>query len=105
MWIYMNDAFVSCVTDKHDASQLLVRARHEGDLESLFPDADIKNSGSDFDYRYRTSLPRWHVADIMANRLRYVDYPSFKSSINDKERRIAYEKCWAKMLDWQELVK
>ena len=101
MWIYLNNAFVSCVEHKHDPSSLLIRTRKKGDLEELFPGVSVQDSVEDFDYRFRATLPRGEVSEELARRVMQIDYPKFKNSIREIDRKMAYTKCWSKMLDWQ----
>ena len=41
MWICHNRAFLSVVANREDKNTLLVRARIEGNIEAVFPDAKI----------------------------------------------------------------
>jgi hypothetical protein len=42
MWIFLNDSFLSIVANRELAGVLLVRARKEGDIEAVFPDATVR---------------------------------------------------------------
>jgi hypothetical protein len=43
MWLFTSNSFVSVVADRDDtqSSLLLVRARIKGDIDQLFPDAEV----------------------------------------------------------------
>ena len=44
MWIFMKDAFLSIVDKGGDGSTLLVRGRHAGDIERVFPGAKVERT-------------------------------------------------------------
>jgi len=102
MWICLNDAFLSIVTDTSCPDQLLVRARRRDDIERVFGDTKvIRNIGTD--YRYRVRLPRATVARAMADRIEGIDYPNFKDSVTNTERHAAYFHIWSVMYRYQTL--
>jgi hypothetical protein len=41
MWICMSSSFLSIVDKYCDKVELLVRARRKGDIEAIFPDAEV----------------------------------------------------------------
>ena len=41
MWIQFNNAFLSIVENRDNKLELLVRARIKGDIEKIFPEADV----------------------------------------------------------------
>lgn len=41
MWLFTSKSFVSIVVDKKDPNRRLVRARCQGDIEELFPNANV----------------------------------------------------------------
>jgi len=61
MWIFMNDSFLSIVVDIGNVDSLPVRARIRGDIERVFPEAQVIHT-PDFDYYHRASLPGEAVA-------------------------------------------
>jgi hypothetical protein len=102
MWICLNDAFLSIVTDTNHPDQLLVSARRRGDIERLFGDTEVsRNTGTD--YRYRARLPRVTVARAIAGRLETIDYGNFKDSVTDTERHAVYFHVWSVMYRYQTL--
>jgi hypothetical protein len=61
MWIFLPDSFISVVQKPGDTDLLTVRARIAGDIERVFPDAQVQaNQGTD--YKYRAKVPREAVA-------------------------------------------
>lgn len=104
MWIFLSDAFLSVVADKDDPSgpRLLVRARREGDIERVFPEADVAITRT-ADYRCRAWLPRQRVIAVMQQQLQDLSYANFKNSIPDGE--YAYHdaalEVWSVMLKLQ----
>lgn len=102
MWIFLNDAFLSIVDKGGDGSTLLVRARGSGDIERVFPEAQV-NETSRNDYRFRARILRERVALTLADAVRAIDYPNFKSSVEEPTRHDAYMGAWAVMHRWQDL--
>jgi hypothetical protein len=102
MWIFLNDAFLSVVADKADPTgdRLLVRARRRGDIERVFPDAEVfQVAGSD--YAQRAWVPRQHVAVALAARVEAIDYPNFKNTISDSAYHDAAMQVWSVMHAYQ----
>ncbi len=78
------------------AAQLLVRARRKSDIKQVFPGHPIKETRHT-DYRYRTTVPRYVVADTIANRILAIDYDNFKNSVEDHDLHAAYARVWGIM--------
>ena len=102
MWIFLSNSFLSIV-DKGDRTgqTLLVRARRKGDIENVFPKADVIEGGGT-DYRYRARVDREEVALRMADEVRGVKYPNFKSTVRNHNRHVAYMTVWDAMYQYQE---
>lgn len=102
MWIFLSDAFLSVVADKDDPSgpRLLVRARREGDIERIFPDAEVATTPT-ADYRFRAWLPRERVAAVMAQQVENLAYSNFKNSIHDHAYHDAAMGAWSVMHRYQ----
>ena len=79
MWIFTPNSFIS-VVDKGDPSgkTLLVRARNEGDIERLFPNAKVLVGGGT-DYGYRARIKRDDVAQKIADQVRQINFANFKT--------------------------
>jgi hypothetical protein len=93
MWLYFNDAFLSIVENHNDARMLHVRARHAGDIETLFPAATVHHTPH-ADYLYRADIERQAVADALAQRVIDIDYGNFKNSVDDSFRHDTYIDVW-----------
>jgi hypothetical protein len=101
MWIFGSNSFLSIV-DKGDPSgkTLLVRGRKDGDIERLFPDAVVQVGGGT-DYLFRARINREEVALRIADAVREVNYPNFKSSVYENDRHDAYMGVWESMYGFQ----
>ena len=93
MWIFLGDAFLSIVDKGGNGTTLLVRARKQGDLERVFPEAEVQETPHN-DYRYRARLPRERVAQAMADAVRDIRYPNFKGTVRSHARHEVYLKVW-----------
>jgi hypothetical protein len=100
MWIFLNDAFLSIVRDKDNPSNLLVRARHHGDIRRVFPELKVVIT-PEADYRYRALVPRTLVAEKIASQIAEIDYTNFKDSVTDESRHFVYFQVWRQMFIWQ----
>jgi hypothetical protein len=96
MWLCMNSAFLSIAFKDCAEDELLVRARREGDIQKVFPNAKVIKS-TNTDYLYRAVIPRNEVASAMAAQIQDIDYGNFKSSVNDKGLHDAYLEVWHAM--------
>ncbi|MNC03812.1 hypothetical protein D3C76_1116260 [compost metagenome] len=101
MWIFLKNSFLSIV-DKGDPTgqTLLVRARRKGDIERVFPDAQVIEGGGT-DYAFRASIDREQVAQTMADQVRAIRTPNFKNTVTEPGRHDAYMDVWAAMLHYQ----
>lgn len=101
MWIFLSNAFLSIV-DKGDPSgaTLLVRARRRGDIEAVFPEAEVIE-GTGTDYRYRARIQRRRVAEAIAQQIENIRYGNFKSTVHDHDRHDAYMDTWQAMMRFQ----
>lgn len=102
MWICLNNAFLSVVSDPAAPMNLLVRARREGDIEAVFGDAFPVVSLPRRDYRFRASIPRETVGAAIAQSLVNIDYGNFKDSVKDACLHDAYASVWGLMAQLQE---
>lgn len=102
MWVFLNDAYLSAVEDKDDASHLMVRARLRGDLQRTFPFAWLKVMETpNGDYRFRARVPRGKFEAAMVDAVRRIDYTNFKNSVSDTPRHNTYLRVWQVMLEAQ----
>lgn len=102
MWIFAQKGFLSIVKHREKPGYLLIRARMKGDIEAYFPDAEVEiDAGSD--YKYRTILHEYKVADALFDTVMEIDYDNFKDNIADKQRRgFTYARVWALMKGLQD---
>lgn len=100
MWIFLSQSFLSIVAVKDKPEILVVRARIAGDIECVFPEAEVLTDiGSD--YKYRAFFSRKRVAEVIALEIGNIDYTNFKKSVNPYNRELAYMEVWARMIDYQ----
>jgi len=102
MWIFLNDAFLSIVDKGGDGMTLLVRARREGDIERVFPDATVQTTPRN-DYRYRARIQREAVANAISEAVQSINYGNFKGSVMERARHDAYMDVWEVMNRYQRL--
>jgi hypothetical protein len=96
MWIFSQSAFVSIVEDRNDPGTLIVRARIQGDIERLWPDAEVRHTPM-ADYAYRAALSRQEVAAGIAKEVLEIHYNNYKNSVTDKRRSPFYMMVWDAM--------
>lgn len=102
MWLFTSKSFVSIVADKNDAHRRLVRARCPGDIEELFPQADVFEDET-ADYRYRAFVPVEDVARKITEYIHGMEYVNFKNSIPPTKKKY-HDACigvWSIMLGLQ----
>lgn len=104
MWVFTNDAFLSIVRHRDEPENMMVRARLEGDIEKVFPEAEVLET-PDADYRFRAVIPRWLVATRMAAEVGDIDYTNFKNSVAKdapgRARHDVYLQIWSVMMGAQ----
>lgn len=101
MWIFLNSAFLSIVDKGGNGSTLLVRARHEGDIERVFPQAAVERTPQ-HDYRFRARIDREVVAMALAEAVKGIRYSNFKDSVGERSRHDAYMDVWSAMYRYQQ---
>lgn len=94
MWVCLSSAFLSIVDASTEPGTLLVRARREGDIEQVFPGANVV-SVVGRDYLFRAAVPRQTVAQALADHvMNNLTYPNFKGSVRDRNLANAYHDIW-----------
>lgn len=101
MWLFASDAFLSVVQDPTNPDILVVRARREGDIEALFPDAEVVRR-PERDYLFRAFIPREDVAKAAADYVMGLTYTNFKNSVRAHDYHGACNRVWNVMADLQE---
>jgi hypothetical protein len=104
MWIALNDSFLSIVANTNDTETLLVRARRKGDIEAVFPKADVIVGGGT-DYGFRAFIPRLAVANAIADRVERINYGNFKASVKNRTLHDVYLGMWVLLRKMQESLK
>ena len=96
MWIQFNNAFLSIVENRDNKLELLVRARVKGDIEKIFPEADVFEDDN-ADYKYRALISKAKVAARMMLKITVINYDNFKNSVKEVERKSAYNNVWVEL--------
>ena len=103
MWICLNDCFCSIVEDRDDPAYVLVRARNPDHLTALFPEAEIIDTPT-ADYGWRIRTTKAELADVLVGMVLSIDYPNFKSSVNEPQLKRLYSDIWLLGLHYQEAI-
>lgn len=101
MWFFLTDAMLSIVDKDCAPDELLVRARRQEDISRVFPTAQIQVGGGT-DYPFRACINRDEVARRVAEAVRDIHYPNFKSAVAEGDRHDAYLRVWAEMAGFQD---
>lgn len=102
MWICLNNAFLSIVEpspadeNKHPGC-LLVRARREGDIETVFGNDTAVERRPERDYLFRAFISREIVGMQIAMQVVSIDYGNFKNSVRSNLLHDAYSRVWSIM--------
>jgi hypothetical protein len=100
MWIFLNNSFLSIVQHRDKPDHKMVRARLRGDIDNVFPDAEVVRTPQ-ADYLYRATIPTSEVSAVLAKQIEEIDYDNFKNSVKDFGRARNYGEVWRLMYDYQ----
>ena len=100
MWIQFNNAFLSIVENREKTIELLVRARVKGDIEKVFPEADVFEDNN-ADYKYRALISKVILAEKIMLKVTEINYDNFKNSVKEIERKNVYGNIWAELRKFQ----
>ena len=100
MWIQFNNAFLSIVENRENTTELLVRARVKGDIEKVFPEADVFEDNN-ADYKYRAFISKAIVAEKIMLKVTEINYDNFKNSVKEIERKKIYGNIWVELRKFQ----
>ncbi len=89
MWIILRNSFLSIAKRDCHEDELLVRARRKGDIERIFPQANVKET-LEYDYRYRAVLKKAAVIAAMSQCINDIDYAHFNEAIDEGDLLDAY---------------
>ena len=93
--------YLSIVSHRYKPEFLMVRARVEEHITSLWPDTEIYAPSGSHDYQYRADIPREEVARVIIEYIvSELTYDDFKSSVNDWNLRRAFADIWGIMVDY-----
>lgn len=93
MWILLHDCFFSIVSKDCAPDELMVRARREGDIQKLWPDAKVTRYTKS-DYLFRAAIKKVDITSIMADEIEDIDYSNFKDTVKDNRLHNAYLSIW-----------
>ena len=101
MWIAHSSGiggWLSIVSHKTQPECLMVRARAEEHITSLWPDAEIYTPEGRHDYQYRANITREEVARVITEYIiSEITYPDFKSSVKGSYEKKAFNDIWEVM--------
>ena len=82
MWLFTSKSFLSVVSDKENpkGDKLLVRSRIMGDIEEVFPSADVMET-SYAAYSFRAWLPRSEVTQALSRYVEDLLFPELIKSL------------------------
>jgi hypothetical protein len=100
LWIQFNNAFLSIVENRENTTESLVRARVKGDIEKVFPEADVFEDNN-ADYKYRAFISKAIVAEKIMLKVTEINYDNFKNSVKEIERKKVYSNIWAELRKFQ----
>lgn len=101
MWICLSDSFISIVRKNQRDKFLTVRARVAGDIERIWPLAEVQKGGGT-DYLYRARIYDKDVAEAITNEILGIGYSNFKDSVTENARHDAYFNIWRAMMAMRE---
>jgi len=104
MWLLTNTGPVSVVAHRDKPGHYLARARRSEHLAAFLGDEPaiaIQHTPA-ADYAYRAYITAEQLEAMTLAQLRRIDYPNFKSSVQDNELHSAYSDVWARLGDLQD---
>jgi hypothetical protein len=104
VWVFLTDSFLSIVAHRDRPGDLLVRARRQGDIENVFPSAEV-SLDEHADYPWRAVISREDVADALAAQAREIGCTNFKAAVMEPERHDVYMSIWSQARRLEKAVK
>lgn len=101
MWIFTQDAYLTISQDENQRERFMIRARVAGDIEKLFPKAQVIRM-DDADFLFRAFIPKRRVIEVLSRAIGNIEYTSFKGGVKDKCRAWYYAQVWAIMAAMQD---
>ena len=93
MWICLNDAFISVVRLPWPSQDMQVRARRKAHLVKLFPNDKVRYTPKN-DYHWRVIVSEDQIAELVASRIRGINYDNFKDSVKEPRLKGMYGTWW-----------
>lgn len=103
MWIMLYDCFFSIVSKDCAPDELMVRARRNGDIEKVWPDAKVTKYTKS-DYLFRAAIKKELVVACLTIEIEDIDYGNFKDQVKDNRLHNAYLRVWHEMAALQPLA-
>lgn len=102
MWVFLRDSHLSITQHDSDGRLLRVEARIRGDIERVFPEADVAENDT-ADHRFSAAVSRDRVIQALGLRIGQVGYHDLVGALedDDDDRREAYITVWARMAEEQ----
>lgn len=91
MWIFASRSFLYIAAHDSDQRLLTVRARFAGDIEDVFPEADVAEMHYE-DYRFCVSLARERVCEVICQRVKDIEYQNLLQEVPSWDRQWAYRR-------------
>ena len=88
------------VENREKTIELPVRGRVKGDIEKVFPEADVFEDNA-ADYKYRAFISKAIVAEKIMLKVTEINYDNFKNSVKEIERKKVYGNIWAELRKFQ----
>jgi len=101
MWIFTQDAYITISQDANERDRFMIRARVKGDIEKLFPKAQVIRM-DDADFLFRAFVPKKRVIAVLSRAIGDIEYTSFKGGVTDRCRKYFYDQVWSIMADMQD---
>jgi len=99
MWIGHTEGWLSIVEHRDDYSLLLVRARNESHITSIWGDIGVTHM-PEADYPYRVTLSREEVKSGLCEYISNIDYDNYKSAVVDEKLAKALGWVWSVMYEY-----
>jgi hypothetical protein len=104
MWLFTSSSYVSAVKHRSKEHTLHVRARYAGDIEEIFPNAEVKMTPN-ADYAFRADVSKIDFVDFLITYTQDLEYTNFKDSVSHQHpfRYSAYMDVWSTTRDYQQV--
>ena len=97
MWVAHSSGgggWISIVAHRYKPDHLMVRARVQDHITSMWPDAEVYTIDGSHDYQFRADILRKEVAETMRAYIESIVYEDYKDSIWDSDLYDALVAIW-----------